>query len=49
MCALRDLSRRLCCGSNYMWVDVMISSFGILIGIRLFAICLSMHGVVVGM
>ena len=49
MCALRALSVRLCCGSNAMWVDVMISPFGILIGIGLFAIRLSTHGVVVVM
>ena len=49
MCALRDLSDKLCCGSNAMWVDVMISLFGILIGIGLFAICLYTHGVVVVM
>ena len=46
MCVLRDLSGRLCYASNAMWVDMMISPFGILIGIRLFAICLSVHGVV---
>ena len=49
MCALRALSGRLCCGSNAMWIDVMISLFGILIGIGLFAIYLSTHGVVVVM
>ena len=46
MCDLRALSGRLCCGSNATWVDVMISPFGILIGIALFAVCLSVHGVV---
>ena len=46
MCALRALSGRLWCGSNAKWVDVMISPFGISIGIGLFAVCLSIHGVV---
>ena len=46
MCALRALSGRLCYGSNNMWVDVMISPFGILICIGLFDICLSVNGVV---
>ena len=46
MCALRALSGRLCRGSNDMWVDVMISPFGISIGIGLFAVYLSVHGVV---
>ena len=46
MCALRALSVRLCCGSNAMWVDVMISPFGILIGIGLFAVYFFVHGVV---
>ena len=46
MCALRALSSRLCCGGNVIWVDVMISPFGILFGIGLFAIYLSVHGVV---
>ena len=46
MCALRALYSRLCCGSNATWVDVMISPFGILIGIGFFSICLSVHGVV---
>ena len=49
MCALRAFYGRLCCGINDMWFDVMISTFGILIGIGLFAICLSTHGVVVVM
>ena len=49
MCDLRALYGRLCCGSNSMWVDVMIFPFGILIGIGLFAIRLSTHGVVVVM
>ena len=49
MCALRDFSGRLCCGSNAMWVNVIISPFGTLIGIGLIAICLSTHGVVVVM
>ena len=43
---LGALSGRLFCGSNAMWVDVMISPFGILIGIICFAICFSVHGVV---
>ena len=46
MCVLRALSGRLCCGSNAMRVDVMISPFGILICIGLFDVCLSVHGVV---
>ena len=46
MCTLLAFSGRLCCGSNAMWVDVMISPFGILIGIGLFEFCLSVHGVV---
>ena len=46
MCALRALSGRLCCGSNSMWDDVMISPFGILIGISWVAVCLFVHGVV---
>ena len=45
MSVLRALSGRLCCGSNAMWVDVIISPFGILIGIGLFAICLYVHDV----
>ena len=49
MCALRALSGMFYCGSNAMWVGVMISPFGILIGIGLFDICLSMHGVAVVM
>ena len=44
MCALRALSGMFYCGSNAVWVGVMISPFGILIGIGLFAICLSVHG-----
>ena len=44
MCALRALSCRLCCGSNSMWVDLMISPFVILIGIGSFAIRFSKHG-----
>ena len=47
ICALRALSGRLCCGSKAMWVDLMISPFKILIGIGLFAIRLSTHGVFV--
>ena len=47
MCVSRALSVRLCFGSNAMWVNVMISPFGILIGIGLFAIRLSMNCVVV--
>ena len=46
MCALRALSGRLCCGSNAMWVDVMISPFGILIGIGFFSVCLFVHVVI---
>ena len=46
MCALRALSGRLCCGSNYMWGDVMISPFGILIVIGCIAAFLFVHGVV---
>ena len=46
MCALRALSGRLCCGINDMWVNVMISPFGILIGIGLFTVYLSVHVVV---
>ena len=46
MFALRDFSGRLFLGSNAIWDDVMISPFGILIGIGLFAVCLSVHGVV---
>ena len=46
MCSLRALSVRLCCGINDTWVNVMISPLGILIGIGLFAVCLSVHGVV---
>ena len=49
MCALRALSGRLCFGSNAMWVDVMISPFGILIGIGFFEIRLYTHGVFVVM
>ena len=33
MCALRAFSGILCCGSNAMWVYVMIYPLGILIGI----------------
>ena len=47
MCALCALSSRLCCGSYAMWVSVMISPLVILIGIGLFAIRLSTHGVFV--
>ena len=46
MCAWRALSGRLCCGSSAMWDDVMISPFGILIGIVWVAVCLFVHGVV---
>ena len=46
MCALRALSGGLCCGSNSMWDDVMISPFGILIGIGWVAVCLFVHGIV---
>ena len=46
VCDLFALSGRLCCGSNATWVDVMISPFGILIGIVFFDVCLSVHGVV---
>ena len=37
---------RLCWGSIAMWDDVMISPFGILIGISWVAVCLFVHGVV---
>ena len=46
MCAWRALSGRLCCGSSAMWDYVMISQFGILIGIGWVAVCLFVHGVV---
>ena len=46
MCALRTLSGRLRFGSNAMLFNVMISPFGILIGIGFFSVCLSVHGVV---
>ena len=46
MCAWSALSGRLCCGSSAMWDDVMISPFGILIGIGWDAVCLFVHGVV---
>ena len=46
MCAWRYLSGRLCWGSSVMWDDVMISPFGILIGIGWVAVCLFVHGVV---
>ena len=46
MCAWRALSGRLCWGSSAMWENVMISTFGILIGIGWVAVCLFMHGVV---
>ena len=46
MCAWRDLSGRLYWGSSAMWDDVMISTFGILIGIVWVAVFLFMHGVV---
>ena len=46
MCAWRALSGRLCCGSSAMWDDVVISPFGILIGIGWVAVCLFVHGVV---
>ena len=49
MCDLRALSGMLCCVSNAMLFNVMISPLGILIGIGLFAIRLSTHGVVVEM
>ena len=45
MCAWRALSGRLCWGSSAMWDDVMISPFGILIGIGWVAVCLFVHGV----
>ena len=45
MCALRALSGRLCWGSSAMWDEVMISPFGILIGIGWVAVCLFIHGV----
>ena len=45
MCALCDLSGRLCWGSSAMSDDVMLSPFGILIGIGWVAVCLFVHGV----
>ena len=45
MCAWRALSGRLCWGSSVMWDDVMISPFGILVGIDWVAVCLFVHGV----
>ena len=46
MCALCALSGRFCWGGSAMWDDVMISQFGILIGIVWVAVCLFVHGVV---
>ena len=46
MCAWCALCGSLCCWSNAMWDDVMISPFGILIGIGWVAVCLFVHGVV---
>ena len=46
MCAWRALSGRLCWGSSAMWDNVMISLFGILIGIGWVAVCLFVHVVV---
>ena len=46
MFAFRNFSGRLFLGSNAMWDDVMISPFGILVGIGLVAICLFVHGIV---
>ena len=46
MCAWRALSGKLCWGSSAMWDDVMISQFGILIGIGWVAVCLFVHDVV---
>ena len=46
MCALPDLSGRLCWGSSAMSDDVMLSPFGILIGIGWIAACLFVNGVV---
>ena len=46
MCTWRALSGRLCWGSSAMWDDVMISPFGILIGIGWVPVCLFVHGVV---
>ena len=45
LCAWRALSGRLCWGSSAMWDDVMISPFGILIGIGWVAVRLLLHGV----
>ena len=46
MCALSALSGRLCWGGSAMWDNVMISPFGILIGIGWVDVCLLVHGVV---
>ena len=46
MCAWRALSGKLCWGNSVMWYDVMISPFGVLIGIGWVAVCLFVHGVV---
>ena len=46
MCAWRALSGRLCWGSSEMWDNVMISPFGILIGIGWVSVCLFVHVVV---
>ena len=46
MCAWRAFSGRLCWRSSAMWDDVMISPFGILLGIGSVAVCLFVHGVV---
>ena len=46
MCALCDLSGRLCWGSSAMWDGVIISPFVILIGIGWVSVCLFVQGVV---
>ena len=46
MCAWCALSGRLCCGSSAMWDNVMISPFGILIGLGWVSVCLFVHVVV---
>ena len=46
MCALRALSGSLCWESSAMWDDVMISPFGILIGIGWVDVYLFVHDVV---
>ena len=46
MCAWRALSGGCVGGGSAVWDDVMISPFGILIGIGWVAVCLFVHGVV---